>query len=40
MDLENTSEQLVIAYYPFRAKGQVARLLCEYLHLPYQDRFF
>jgi hypothetical protein len=33
-------EALVIGYYPFRAKGQVSRLLCEYLQLPYRDRFF
>lgn len=31
---------LVIGYYPFRAKGQVGRLICEYLHVPYTDRFF
>jgi hypothetical protein len=32
--------QIVLGYYPFRAKGQVPRLICEYLHLPYADRFF
>lgn len=31
---------MVIGYYPFRAKGQISRLLCEYLHLEYVDRFF
>lgn len=31
---------MVIGYYPFRGKVQVARLLCEYLHVPYTDRFF
>lgn len=46
MDLESSneppmdSETLVIGYYPFRAKGQILRLLCEYLHLPYRDHFF
>jgi glutathione S-transferase len=39
MDLESNSE-VTLAYYPFRAKGQVCRLLCEYLRLPYRDRFF
>ena len=33
-------EAIIIGYYPFRAKGQIPRLLCEYLHLPYRDRFF
>jgi glutathione S-transferase len=31
---------MIVGYYPFRAKGQVVRLLCEYLHLNYTDRFF
>ena len=31
---------ITIAYYPFRSKGQVARLLCEYLRVPYSDYFF
>lgn len=30
---------LVIGYYPIRAKGQILRLLCEYLHLEYKDLF-
>lgn len=30
----------MIGYYPFRAKAQVLRLLCEYLELPYRDVFF
>lgn len=40
MDLESNSEPITLAYYPFRAKGQVCRLLCEYLRLPYRERFF
>jgi len=40
MDLETNNQPLTIAYYPFRAKAQVSRLLCEFLHLPYRDRFF
>lgn len=31
---------IVLGYYPFRAKGQVPRLICEYLHIPYSDLFF
>lgn len=31
---------MVLGYYPIRAKGQISRLLCEYLHLDYVDRFF
>jgi hypothetical protein len=31
---------VVIAYYPLRARAQIPRLLCEYLHIPYVDRFF
>lgn len=34
------TEPMVMGYYPLRAKCQVSRLLCEYLHLPYRDRFF
>ena len=30
---------LVIGYYPVRAKAQLSRLLCEYLHIPYLDYF-
>lgn len=40
MDIEQDSSQLYIGYYPFRAKGQVLRLICEYLCLPYKDWFF
>ena len=29
-----------MGYYPFRAQGQIPRLLCEYLQLPYRDQFF
>jgi hypothetical protein len=28
-----------IGYFPIRAHAQVCRLLCEYLHVPYKDRF-
>jgi hypothetical protein len=39
--MEAESEpHLIIGYYPFRGKAQIFRLLCEYLHLPYRDRFF
>jgi len=40
MDVEPAHTPVVIGYYPFRAKAQVLRLLCEYLHVPYYDRFF
>lgn len=40
MEIEIEHAPLIIGYYPFRAKAQVLRLLCEYLHIPYQDRFF
>ncbi len=40
MDVEQDSTTLLIGYYPFRAKAQVLRLVCEYLHLPYRDWFF
>lgn len=43
MDIENNtqpSQPIIIGYYPFRAKAQVDRLLCEFLHLNYRDRFF
>jgi hypothetical protein len=39
MELESASE-LVIGYYPFRAKAQICRLLCEYLEVPYTNKFF
>jgi hypothetical protein len=35
----NNPTTLVIGYYPFRGKAQIQRLLCEYLHIPYQDYF-
>jgi glutathione S-transferase len=40
MDIEQCTIPVVIGYYPFRAKAQVLRLVCEYLHVPYEDRFF
>ena len=40
MEAENPTVPIIIGYYPFRAKAQVLRLVCEYLHLPYYDRFF
>lgn len=40
MEAEQSSTPVIIGYYPFRAKAQVLRLLCEYLHVPYYDRFF
>lgn len=39
MEVENDGK-LIIGYYPFRGKAQICRLLCEYLHVPYRDRFF
>lgn len=30
---------MIIGYYPFRAKAQIPRLLCEYLHINYKDLF-
>lgn len=35
-----TTAPVIIGYYPLRAKAQVCRLVCEYLHIPYCDRFF
>jgi hypothetical protein len=32
--------QLELGFYPVRSKAQIARLLCEVLHIDYQDRFF
>lgn len=29
---------VVIGYYPVRAKAQLCRLLCEYLHVDYIDQ--
>lgn len=29
-----------IAYFPIRGKAQVARLLCEYLAVDYEDKLF
>lgn len=40
MEIERQHSALIIGYYPFRAKAQILRLLCEYLHVQYHDRFF
>ena len=32
--------KMILGYYPIRAKGQIPRLLCEYLELPYKDLLF
>lgn len=40
MEIEIEHSPLIIGYYPFRAKAQILRLLCEYLHITFQDRFF
>lgn len=38
---DNTKKTpIILGYYPFRVKAQVVRLICEYTHLPYYDRFF
>jgi hypothetical protein len=34
-----SNEPILIGYYPFRAKAQLPRLLCEYLHVKYVDVF-
>jgi glutathione S-transferase len=39
MEVEEGIVPLIIGYYPFRAKAQIIRLLCEYLNVPYYDRF-
>jgi len=39
MEVEEHTVPLIIGYYPFRAKAQIIRLLCEYLKVPYYDRF-
>ena len=40
MEVEPITSPLIIGYYPFRGKAQMMRLVCEYLHCPYVDRFF
>lgn len=40
MEVEQDNGQVMIGYYPFRAKAQVLRLICEYLGLSYSDWFF
>ena len=30
---------MILTYFPIRAKAQIFRLLCEYLHLPYKNNF-
>lgn len=40
MNIEAQQQCIVIGYFGVRAKAQVCRLLCEYLELPYRDRFF
>lgn len=36
----NANDRILIGYYPLRGKAQLSRLLCEYLHFPYQDLLF
>lgn len=38
MVLEQPSHSIIIGYYPVRAKAQLCRLLCEYLHVDYIDK--
>lgn len=38
MQPEQTTSPLIIGYYPVRAKAQLCRLLCEYLHVDYVDK--
>ena len=40
MQVEYTKTPVTIGYYPFRAKAQVLRLVCEYAHVPYKDHFY
>jgi len=40
MDTEPDTNIIIIGYYPFRAKAQLCRLLCEFLHINYQDKFY
>ncbi len=37
---EEFNTPIVIGYYPFQAKAHILRLLCEFLHLKYVDKFF
>lgn len=37
---EGFSGQLELGYYPVRAKAIIPRLILEYLHIDYHDRFF
>lgn len=37
---DKSTGPIIIGYYPFRAKAQIPRLLCEFLHLSYVDKFF
>ena len=38
--VEESTTPLIIGYYPFRAKAQLPRLLCEYLQIKYVDLYF
>jgi hypothetical protein len=37
---ENADNEIDIGYYPIRAKGQICRLLCEFLQIKYKDQLF
>jgi hypothetical protein len=39
METQSFPSSITVGYYPFRAKAQIIRILCEYLHLPYHDNF-
>ena len=38
MVVEQSPHPIVLGYYPVRAKAQLCRLLCEYLHVDYIDQ--
>lgn len=37
MEKEQAAAPIILGYYPVRAKAQLCRLLCEYLHVDYID---
>jgi glutathione S-transferase len=39
-DENSFNVRLELGYYPVRSKAQIPRLLCEVLHIDYEDHFF
>ena len=38
-EVNQQNSQLIIGYYPIRGKAQIIRLICEYLHINYRNKF-